>query len=130
MFCPMCGFEYKPEISKCPDCGAVLVDKLTVIGGEKQTLSKEYTWVQLARLNSEMMAEMVVEALRQQDIPVVVLSGTGHFGITGQMGSYTYNPIGGGYSLMIAEEFVKDADEICAVIVGDEWDECRLVDFE
>jgi len=27
-FCPKCGFEYRPAVSRCPDCGAWLVAEL------------------------------------------------------------------------------------------------------
>jgi uncharacterized OB-fold protein len=28
-FCPKCGYEYEPHVSKCPDCEVELVDELS-----------------------------------------------------------------------------------------------------
>jgi hypothetical protein len=28
MFCPKCRYEYKPDVTACPDCGAALVAEL------------------------------------------------------------------------------------------------------
>jgi len=30
MFCPQCRYEYRPEVTKCPDCGVWLVRELQV----------------------------------------------------------------------------------------------------
>ena len=77
MFCPKCKYEYKEEITKCPDCDEWLVKQLDV----DQEEAKEYKdWVQLARINSDQQATMLVDALRQKDIPAVLHSGTGYFG--------------------------------------------------
>ena len=148
MYCPKCRFEYEAQVTKCPDCDVYLVkelppetkikatakkhswNRLAQLSSLEEEDEKNYTWIQLARLNTEMMAEMVVEALRENDIPVVAYSGTGHFGITGQMGISSYRPVGGGYSIMVAEDYVLEANDIAALIVGEEWDDCRLVDFE
>jgi hypothetical protein len=129
-FCPKCKYEYNPEVSKCPDCGEWLVS--TLPAEEKDTpLEEQYKdWVQLARLTSYDQAEMIVEAWRSKDIPGVVLSGSGHFGITGQMGSFSYRPIGGGYSLLVPKQFVSDADIEAEIILGKAWAEARLIDID
>ena len=75
-------------------------------------------------------AEMLVDALRQKDIPAVVHSGTGHFGFTGQLGISSYRPIGGGYSLFVPKEYIVDADMESSIIIGEEWKELKLIDIE
>ncbi|MHB9035079.1 MAG: putative signal transducing protein [Armatimonadota bacterium] len=44
-FCPNCKYEYKPGFTKCPDCGAELVDELPedALGND----STESEWVDL-----------------------------------------------------------------------------------
>ncbi len=128
MFCPQCRYEYKAGITICPDCNASLVE--TLPKAEDKELPKEYKdWIQLARINSQYYAEMLLEALRSKEIPAVIESGTGHFGQTGQMG-VSFRPVGGGYSLYVPREFVKDADNEGFVILGVEWEKAKLVDIE
>lgn len=126
MFCPNCKFEYEAGVFKCPDCDEYLVDQLSPDGEEAES---DYHWIQLARINSDQYAEMIKEALESQDIPVILHSGTGHFGITGQMGVIS-RPIGGAYSILVPEENIVDANNIGFSILGDEWEKAKLVNIE
>lgn len=36
-YCPECKFEYRPDINKCPDCDAWLVNSLEESSGQKRT---------------------------------------------------------------------------------------------
>jgi hypothetical protein len=86
-FCPNCRYEYKPEISKCPDCGARLVDELkeeepaaSVQEEPTQSIEEECSrdmerqsargtdFVRLRSLPSRVYAEMLQEALRRNGI--------------------------------------------------------------
>ncbi len=126
-FCPKCRFEYNAGITKCPDCDQELVESLP----ETNEAAREYDeWVALARLTSHQYAEMIQDCLRNKDIPVVIQSGTGHFGITGQMGMSSARPIGGGYTVMVPVEFVVRADTEGSAILGDDWTKSRLVDID
>lgn len=90
---------------------------------------QEYTdWTAIARLNTQIYAEMILEALRSRNIPVVMRSESGHFGITGQMGVSTYRPVGGGYAIFVPTEFVKEAVNEGEAILGDEWKQALLID--
>ena len=86
-------------------------------------------WIQLARLTSYQYAQIIVEALRDKDIPVVIHSGAGYFGLLGQMGPSSFRPIDGAFSIMVPREFVVDADREAEAILGDEWKNARLVDL-
>jgi hypothetical protein len=128
-FCPKCGYEYEHEVTVCPDCDVALVDTRPVT--EESELLREYEdWVPLARLTSPQYAEMIEEALSEKDIPVVIQGGTGHFGVTGQMGTSSFRPIGGGYTIHVPAEFVEDADIEGEAILGDDWIKGRLVDID
>lgn len=64
MFCPKCGYEYKPEISNCPDCDVKLVAELPTEQRSSaiEEISTQYdNWVQLARLTSKEYAYMFEE---------------------------------------------------------------------
>lgn len=131
-FCPKCRYEYEYGIGECPDCGARLVERLPEEPqADNSTEEREYKdWVQLARLTSQYYAEMVVDGLRAKDIPAVIISGTGYFGATGEMGVSAYVPVSGAYSIMVPREFVVEADREAEVILGDEWKKGRLIEID
>lgn len=131
MFCPKCRYEYEPHIFECPDCGEKLVVALPDESGTPTIDEKEAyaDWVPLVSLNSPTSAQMVMDVLRQKNIPAVVLSGGGYFGQTGSMGPSSQLPIKGNYTLMVPEDYVADADGEGETILGDEWREGRLIDL-
>lgn len=71
-FCPNCRYEYKPEVWKCPECGARLVDKLPV---EKPPESPNF--VPLRNLPSRMYAQMLQEALKNEGIASMIKGDEG-----------------------------------------------------
>lgn len=125
-YCPDCHTEYKEGTKTCSDCGSPLIDEMPT-----DEEGKHYdNWIQIARLSSFEMVEMLAEVWEDNDIPHVVQSGTGHFGITGQMGVSAFRPVGGFYSLYVPEEYIADADAEGQGVLGDEWINSRLVDIE
>lgn len=130
-FCPGCRYEYTPEsgVSTCPDCDQQLV---AVLPTEEPDLAETdaslsyRNWVTMVRFTSYEYTEMVVEIFRSKHIPVVVNSGAGHFGVTGQMGMSSARPVGGGFSIMVPEEFAADADLVGEEVLGDVWCDSRL----
>ena len=131
-FCPNCRYEYRDDVSHCPDCDARLVESLPPLPVEETPSdAAEYKdWVQIARLNSDNYAQMIIEAWQSAEIPGIVLSGTGHFGLTGQMGPSSFRPVGGHYSLLVPREFVVEADAVAGSILGEDWDKSKLINIE
>jgi len=122
-FCPKCKYEYNPNVSVCPDCGEKLVDQLPE---ERLEERPDQDWIPLVQLTSQQTAEMLRGALDAKGIPAVLRSGTGHFGITGQMGISSFRPIGGGYIIFVPVVFVEDANCEARVILGDDWEKVKL----
>ena len=72
MFCPICEAEYEPGITRCPDDGAELVERLDEATA---TDDSEARFVPLHHLGSPAEAEMVNDILSQNNIRSVVQSG-------------------------------------------------------
>jgi len=131
-FCPKCRYEYESNVTVCPDCNEPLVATLPPETEEDpDDLMKQYdNWVQLARLTSQPAAEMVMEVFRGKNIPAVLLSGSGHFGVTGQMGMSSFRPVNGAYSVIVPHDFIVDANREAEIILGEEWKKGLLIEIE
>jgi len=68
-FCPVCRYEYRPEIEICPDCGAKLVDEL-----ENLSEFKELDLVSVYTANSETEANIIKSVLEGDGIESVFSS--------------------------------------------------------
>jgi hypothetical protein len=73
MFCPVCESEYEPGITKCPDDGAELVERLNAEDGAHD--NSEARFVALHNVGSPAEAEMVNDILAQNGIRSAVQSG-------------------------------------------------------
>ena len=130
-YCPKCKYEYIASVAKCPDCNEELVASLPKESDLTDDNFEKYKdWIPLARFNSDQIAAMTLGSLRSKDIPSVILSGTGHFGMTGQMGASSFRPIGGSYTLLVPEEYVIIADKEGEMIFGSEWEKVKIIDLE
>ena len=127
-FCPNCRYEYEQGVVRCPDCDETLIDSLPIDETPQETVYED--WTQVARLTSPQYAEMLLEALQSKGIPIVIQSGSGHFGQIGQMGMSALAPIGGGYSVMIPWKFVPEADREATAILGEVWEAAKLIDVD
>ncbi|TFH64514.1 MAG: hypothetical protein E4G91_05545 [Candidatus Zixiibacteriota bacterium] len=129
-FCPKCRYEYQPGIDICPDCDEKLVPELPVESPMDETDEDVGDWVPLVRLTSHDYAEMVLTRLRDMQIPAVILSGAGHFGTTGQMGTSSYRAVGGAFTIAVPEEYVEEADTQGEFLLGEIWVKSRLEEEE
>jgi hypothetical protein len=126
-YCPTCRYEYTQGLEICPDCNQRLIDSLPEGSGPNVGTVYE-DWVQIGRLTSLQYAELVLGGLRAKDIPAVIISGAGHFGLTGQLSVASYRLVSGDYSLMVPSEYVNDADKEAELILGDVWKSSRSSD--
>jgi Putative prokaryotic signal transducing protein len=112
MFCPVCESEYEPEITKCPDDGAELVEKLT--GENTVHDGSEASFRILHSFNSPAEAEMVSDLLSQNGIRAVVQSG----------GSDALSPLlsstGFGAAVLVDERDHEKAQELYSALFGDD----------
>lgn len=69
MFCPVCRYDYNPEIRVCPDCGEELIDKLPP---EEEEVVSDVSFVPLPNLPGRVYAEMVKGALEERNIPCYI----------------------------------------------------------
>ena len=127
-FCPGCKYEYREGITECPECGVPLVEELeaeTSSDSEDEADQKK-DWMHVAVLTSEEYALMLQEGLREQGIPIVVMSNTGMLGQTGSMGFGLFNQGSSGYQGYIREDWVDEANTAAEALIGDEWTKARL----
>lgn len=132
LFCPRCRYEYREGIDTCPDCEVELVDELPPEPDrEKELGGPPEDFVPLANLTAEAYATMIGDALSEANIPAEVVSGTGYFGKTGQMGPSSYRPIEGAvYTVWVHKDSLDDADLIGEGVLGEDWDAAKIVNRE
>jgi hypothetical protein len=68
-FCPRCGYEYRPEIETCPDCGTTLVEQPP---RRNPTLLHEEPEVLVAEVANETLAGIWAGLLENEGIPCIV----------------------------------------------------------
>jgi hypothetical protein len=112
MFCPICESEYNPGITRCPDDGAELVDKLTTETAAHDSSAARF--VVLHTLSSPAEAEMVSDILRQNDVRAVV-----------QAGAYdafapVFSAVSPGVAVLVDERDLDRAKEIYLSFFGDD----------
>ncbi len=69
--CPNCNYEYVEGITKCPDCGAALVDKKYYVRPEDWD---EENWEVVFTSSLEYEVKMLRDNLEGAGIPATVLS--------------------------------------------------------
>ncbi len=126
-FCPKCRYEYNPNITTCPDCDEPLVDLLPPEDvTNMEGWSTEADWVAVVILTSSQYAQMVEEGLKQEGIPAMLYSKTGHFGETGQMGLSIFNPAGAGILVLVPANRVTEANEVGEAMLGELWTRSKV----
>src|SRR5437588_4905431 len=112
MFCPVCESEYKPGITRCPDDGGELVERLN----PETTVHDDSAarFVTLHTLSSPAEGEMVSDILRQNGVRVVVQSGAN------DAFSPVFSAVSPGVAVLVDERDLDRAQEIYASFFGDD----------
>ena len=112
MFCPICESEYNPGITRCPDDGADLVERLTSETAVRD--SSEARFVTLHTLSSPAEGEMVSDILRQNGVRAVVQSGAN------DAFSPVFSAVSPGVAVLVDERDLDRAKDIYASFFGDD----------
>jgi len=112
MFCPTCESEYNPGITRCPDDGAELVERLTPETAEHD--SSEARFVVLHTLSSPAEAEMVSDILRQNDVRAVVQAGAN------DAFSPVFSAVSPGVAVLVDERDLDRARELYSSFFGED----------
>ncbi len=128
-FCPSCRYEYEPQVAVCPDCGEQLVDVLPEQEhqGIPNDVDIEREWAKIARFHSMHFADLAVQALRAKEIPAVIQSHAGYFGVVMNMGLVPLRPDSVGVFLWVPHEYVDQAAKEAEVVLGEEWEKAKLI---
>ena len=112
MFCPVCESEYETGITKCPDDGAELVERLSPDAGA--TDDSDAKFVVLHTLSTPVEAEMVNDILRQNNIRSAVQSGGN------DAFSPVFSAVSPGAAVLVDERDLDRAKELYASFFGDD----------
>lgn len=112
MFCPTCESEYNPGITRCPDDGTELVERLTPETAAHD--SSEARFVPLHTLSSPVEAEMVNDILTQNGVRAVVQSGAN------DAFSPVFSAVSPGVAVLVDERDLDRARELYASFFGED----------
>ncbi len=128
-FCPSCRYEYEPHATVCPDCEVQLVDTLPEQNQERipDDVDIEREWAKIARFHSMYFADLAVQALRAKEIPAVIQSHAGYFGMVMNMGLVPLRPDSVAVFLWVPHEYVDQAAKEAEVVLGEEWEKAKLI---
>jgi hypothetical protein len=110
-YCPECGAEYRVGKTRCPDCEVDLVDSPL---DDEFDMNAETEAVLLITTSDTMAAEILVEALKENDIPCLMRSGAGTYS-----GIISITPSMKGISIYVPESALEEAVEIAETIIPD-----------
>ena len=104
-FCPNCRYEYRADVSECPDCGEVLVDALPSMDDET---FRNVRFVPMPDLPGRVYAEMIKGVLEERGIPCYIRSE----GIIDTVGVTGTGPVNRGVKLYVPEDRLEECLDI------------------
>jgi len=109
MLCPGCNRELSDFASDCAVCGWEL------------SQDQKTDWVKVGLVESQAFAEMGREALKQSEIPAVLISRSGMFGAAG----LTLDPLitsgSGSFEISVPASQADEALSILEAVLGDSF---------
>jgi hypothetical protein len=118
-YCPHCGTEYRPGITRCPDCDQELLDDLAEENYDGDPDDEDYfesnsESVLLCQTNDVVSAELLEEALKENGIPFLEKAGTGLYSGFGSI-----SQVMKGVKIYVPESALDRAIEIAETIIPD-----------
>jgi hypothetical protein len=101
-YCPKCKYEFEDSVKFCPDCEMQLIEK------KPEEHVVETKWVLLDKLNSSVMADMLKEALEENEIFCLEKSDMFHSAFAMESTSFA----GGEIEILVPEDRLPKAKNI------------------
>ncbi len=111
--CPVCKTEWDDSMTECPVCAREIGPESDVAGAAD--------WVLLGHIGDNMSADYAREALKDYDVPVVVISKSGFFGKAGLTLQSFYGSGAQLFEVMVPTDYVEEATNLMDMILGDKW---------
>ncbi|MBU8933584.1 MAG: hypothetical protein KOO62_06220 [candidate division Zixibacteria bacterium] len=118
-FCPDCRYEYRFEVTVCPDCGVELVSNLPSL--VSAAVTPDESWVVVGQVGSQMKTELAKGSLDSNNIPSMVISSSfGAFGKGMDFSSGLGLSSSEGNTILVPREFEIEAVLILEAVLGDD----------
>lgn len=101
-YCPKCKYYFENDVKVCPDCKTELVDQ---IPQEEVDVTK---WMSLERFSSSVMADMLKEALEENEIVCLEKSDMFHSAFSMEATSIA----GGEFEIFVPNDKLEKAKNI------------------
>ncbi|MFP4546524.1 MAG: putative signal transducing protein [Fidelibacterota bacterium] len=101
-YCPKCKYEFEDDVKICPDCKKELVEKKPV----EQHVERK--WVTLDKMTSSVMADMLKEALEENEINCLEKSDMFHSAFAMESTSMA----GGAVEILVPADQINKAKNI------------------
>ena len=120
-YCPECAYEFGKDVTVCPDCLALLVDRLP--GRVGSAVAPDSNWVNVCRLGNDFTSELVRGLLDSNNIPsIFVATALQQLGSGGGGVATTKNSADDEEIVMVPREFQEEAELLLTAMLGDELD--------
>ena len=115
-YCPSCRYEFKPNVSVCPDCNEQLVPELAKPSGASQP---DDSWIGICRVSGGYKGDLARGALDSNNIPSMVMSSS--FNSIGTGDAHLGKVLTPGDIVMVPREFKDEATLILEAVLGEDF---------